>query len=224
MEGGHDEGRAVISDVPEVRPQVDEKEYGQTSSGLSELEMQVTLLGSTKTAKEGIRGVSLRCSKNRKERKVAIISEECFDFIHKVKWRLYDRRSARYAVFGYTDEKGTLHTLWMHRYIWEVMKGRIPEGMQIDHKNGDGLDNRIGNLRLCTCSQNNMNRRVKKIGASSTYKGVGYNKKNKKWTAHITRDRKVYSLGSYDLEIDAAKAYDKKAKELFGKFVAPNFK
>jgi hypothetical protein len=80
----------------------------------------------------------------------------------------------------------------------------------VDHKNHDGYNNKVENLRWATVSQNNQNRRKSK----NLYLGIS--KKYDKWQASIRKDGKKYYLGIFDSEIEASKAYDRKAKELFG--------
>ena len=104
----------------------------------------------------------------------------------------------------------------MHRVIMDA-----PKGMHVDHINGNGLDNRRENLRLCTNSQNHMNRKTHR-DSSSKYKGVSWNKRNSKWQAYIGSGIKRKNLGYFASESDAAKAYDIKAKECFGEFARLN--
>ena len=106
----------------------------------------------------------------------------------------------------------------MHRLI-----ANTPAHLFCDHINHDGLDNRRANIRNCTLKQNNANSRSAK-NASSKYKGVSWNKLRKKWAAYIKKDYKQLYLGLFENEIEAAKAYDRKAAELFGKFAKLNFK
>lgn len=99
----------------------------------------------------------------------------------------------------------------------------VPPGMVCDHIDGNGLDNRKANLRPATVSQNICNRPKTKRKTRSKYKGLEWNKIQRKWKVSIQcNGHKVY-LGSFASEIDAAKAYDKKARELFGPFARPNF-
>jgi len=93
--------------------------------------------------------------------------------------------------------------------------------MVVDHINHNTLDNRRFNLRICTKGQNNMNRKPY-IGKSSQYKGVIWAKHIKKWTSKIEKDTIVHHLGTFDREEDAARAYNKKAKELFKEFAYLN--
>lgn len=108
--------------------------------------------------------------------------------------------------------------IYMHLEIMSV-----PDGMEVDHINGNGLDNRRENLRLCTRAQNRMNS-VKRIGKSSTFNGVYWHKNCRKWRASLKLDGKEIHIGYFNTELDAAEAYDEKAFELFGEFAKPNFK
>lgn len=103
----------------------------------------------------------------------------------------------------------------MHRFIMGYPKGNI------DHINGNKLDNRKCNLRICTQSQNMMNSLKRKTNKSG-YKGVCWNKKYSKWEATLTVKYKHKFLGYFDDKIMAAKAYNKKAKDAFGKFAKLN--
>lgn len=107
----------------------------------------------------------------------------------------------------------------MHREIIKVDDGKF-----VDHINHNGLDNRKANLRPATQTENNRNRRKarrKKFG--SKYKGICWNKNEKRWTARIMYNRKSKYIGIFDDEIVAAKAYDRAAKKHHGEFAALNF-
>lgn len=99
---------------------------------------------------------------------------------------------------------------------------RPPEGMMVDHINGDQLDNRRANLRICLKSQNQKNR-TKTTGCSSRYKGVSWNEQTQNWKSSICSDGQRYHLGSFDAEVEAALAYDNAARRLHGEFAALNF-
>lgn len=108
-------------------------------------------------------------------------------------------------------------TILMHQAIVNT-----PKDKEIDHANHNGLDNRRSNLRICSHSQNLCNQ-MPTTGCTSHYKGVYWHKNENNWMARIAfRGQRLY-LGSFDIEIEAAKAYDKKAKELFGEFALTNF-
>lgn len=97
----------------------------------------------------------------------------------------------------------------------------VPDNLIVDHINGNPLDNRKVNLRVVTAQQNSFNTAARKF--SSNYKGVSKRNRRKPWEVNITHDGKDYYLGTFSNEDDAAKAYDKKAKELFGEFARLNF-
>lgn len=106
-------------------------------------------------------------------------------------------------------------TVYMHRQIIDAKKGE-----HVDHINGNTLDNRLSNLRICAPTQNLQNKKSK-IGTSK-YKGVYFNKSAKKWRAYITVNKKRRHLGTFENESDAALTYNKHAKEFFGEFALLN--
>jgi hypothetical protein len=145
--------------------------------------------------------------------KFAVIDAEDYDRVSQYNWCAVDFDHCWYAHTFKRD--GT--PLSMHRLITNA-----PKGLLVDHIDHSGLNNRKSNLRLCTNSQNQQNKRPTR-GSTSRYKGVDRWNFHKKFRARITHNGKRIHLGYFDSEIDAAKAYDKKAKELFGKFAYLNF-
>ncbi len=97
-----------------------------------------------------------------------------------------------------------------------------PIGMDVYHRNGNGLDNQKSNLIICSRSQLIIIR-PKNHRSKSRYKGVHWEGRWEKWTVRIMCNGKRYWGGSYSNEEDAAKAYDTKVKELFGEFAYLNF-
>ena len=142
----------------------------------------------------------------------ATVDTEDLGLLDEYRWQLMAKNHLRYARRN--DGK---KTVYMHRVIMNA-----PANMQIDHINGNGLDNRKANLRLCTCSQNQRNSRKKHI-ATSQFKGVDWHESNKSWRARICLNGKQINIGRYHDEFRAAKAYDVKAVELFGEFANLNF-
>lgn len=106
---------------------------------------------------------------------------------------------------------------FIHRYIMNA-----PRHLHVDHINGDRLDNRRENLRVCTQHQNNMSGSRKK-NSKSLFKGVSPCHSNNKWRSTVTFNYKQHHAGYFQTEEEAAKAYDKKALELFGEFARLNF-
>ena len=93
---------------------------------------------------------------------------------------------------------------------------------ETDHIDNNGLNNTRSNLRVCTITENHQNMR-KGINCSSQFKGVSWDKRDKAWTAQIQIDKKQHYLGSFESEIDAARAYDKAALRMFASFACLNF-
>ena len=138
----------------------------------------------------------------------AIVDADDFDMLSRFRWRLLRSGPNRYAI---NCDDGRI--VRMHRLIL-----RPPKNLWCDHINGDGLDNRKCNLRVCTPTQNSRNARPRE-NCTSKYKGVHFSRIKKKWIAKINKsDGRTIHIGSYDFEQDAAIAYDDKAIELFGEF------
>ena len=147
--------------------------------------------------------------------KFAIVDNEDYEWLNQWKW-CYN--SDGYTARGQWDPvTKKIITILMHRLIMNAKKGE-----EVDHANHNTLDNRKCNLRICTKFQNMQNSKLQK-NRSSKYKGVCWHKDNKKWKAYITYEGKRIHLGYYDIEEEAARVYDKKAIELFGKFAYLNF-
>jgi hypothetical protein len=105
----------------------------------------------------------------------------------------------------------------LHRAIMNAQPGEV-----VDHINGNALDNRRCNLRITTQAGNNKNARKRKDAQTSKYKGVHYSSREKKWKAQIQKDGIKYNLGTYETEIEAAKAYDNAAIDLFKEYAILN--
>ncbi len=141
------------------------------------------------------------------------VDDEDFDELNKHKWCVKDSSKRPYAV------RGKIYTVVrMHR---ELLKA--PKGIEVDHVNGDGLDNQRHNLRFATRYQNSRNvGKQKGIQYKSVYKGVHWQEKRKRWRARINVNNKEIYLGQYSLELDAAKAYNEAAVKYFGEFARLN--
>jgi hypothetical protein len=106
----------------------------------------------------------------------------------------------------------------LHRVILGLSDRRVMG----DHRNGDTLDNRRENLRASTNQQNSQNG-VTHSDSTSKFKGVSWDKQRGKWAAGIGISGKRISLGRFDSEHDAARAYDAAALKNFGDFARLNF-
>ena len=143
--------------------------------------------------------------------KVAIVDGAEYDRLNKYNWY-----ACRQGNCFYARRQERRRFIYMHRQVIAARKGMV-----VDHIDGNGLNNRRSNLRLCTVRENMWNRRP--TGGPSPYKGVRRRKENKKWAAQINCRGRRYHLGYFQNQIDAAIAYDKMAANLFGPFAYLNF-
>lgn len=149
--------------------------------------------------------------------KFAIVDDADYESVSKWKWAYCrDGYARRTKYIGVVDGKEKSRKIAMHR---EITNAAI--GMEVDHINMDRLDNRRENLRVCTTTQNKMNRKSYS-GSISKYKGVGWRKDTKKWVGRIVVNKKQKILGNFKSEIEAAKAYNEAAIKMFGKFARLN--
>ena len=143
----------------------------------------------------------------------AVVDAEDYERLVKYKWYLCQEGYLFYA-FRYAGRQ----QVRMHR---EIMNA--PKGVTVDHIDRNGLYNRKRNLRLCSRRQNSYNRRGNSR-CTSQYKGVYLHKSSGKWIARITCGGENNYLGLYENERDAARAYDEKAKQLYGDFAYLNIR
>jgi len=148
----------------------------------------------------------------------SLVDDEDFEYLKQFKWNVRIVSGTQYAKRNINiGEKQT--TINMHREIT-----KCPKNMMVDHINGNGLDNRKQNLRICTRSQNLMNSNKPKDAKSSKYKGVCFYKKGnyKRWRSEIRLNKKAIFLGYFVNEKDAALAYNEAAIKYYGKFAKLN--
>jgi hypothetical protein len=140
-----------------------------------------------------------------------------FDWLNQWKWSYRrDGYVVRAQHVGVFNGKQKQQMIRLHRFIMAA-----PEGMSVDHVNGDGLDNRRCNLRICTHTQNHQNRKSR-VASTSIYKGVYWWKHRQCWIAKITVNGSPKTLGQYDNQEEAALAYNAAAIKYFGEFANPN--
>lgn len=145
---------------------------------------------------------------------LALVDEEDFWVLAEYDWHATQRGH----VFTTIENR----PVYMHRLV-----ARTPADRWTDHINGNPLDNRRENLRICTPAENNRNRRKFRMTSAgcapkSTYKGVSCHA-DIGWAAAIRADGHQTTLGYFDDEIAAAKAYDEAARQHFGVFARLNF-
>jgi len=144
--------------------------------------------------------------------KFAIVDSADYYRLVKFQWFATGSYNTFYAARAHRGK-----TVKMHREITGA-----PGHLVVDHIDRNGLNNRKSNLRVCTNAQNVRNAGPRGNGLSR-YKGVSRHTRGKKWTAVIQLNNKTHYLGYFDNEIDAAKAYDKRASQLHGEFACLNF-
>lgn len=140
----------------------------------------------------------------------AIVDDADFDTLQKYNWQMHKH--------GYATRKKGLGHISMHR---EIMNP--PSGFDVDHINGNKLDNRRANLRICSRHENTFNQGLRSNN-NSGYKGVSWRKQERKWIAQIQANGKRKTIGYFDSAIEAARAYDNAAIEAYGEYARLNFK
>lgn len=145
----------------------------------------------------------------------SFVDDEDFEKISKISWYYAPKHTNSYALGRIRKNNKWIGTS-MHRHILRVAKGSF-----VDHINGNGLDNRKCNLRICTLSNNQWNRRKLK-GKYSKYKGVTFDKTVGTWQATLMVNYKRVFSRRFKTQEAAAEAYNKKALEMFGEYACLN--
>ena len=151
---------------------------------------------------------------------VALVDDEDYEWLSQTGWTAKGRITdpTIYAAHSRRDENGVRRHVWMHRRILGLERG---SPLQVDHINGNGLDNRRANLRVCTLAENHRNRR-KLRPTSSRYKGVSFHTFGHKWQSAIRCGDKNIHLGCFTDEETAALAYNVAATQLYGPYARLN--
>ncbi len=144
--------------------------------------------------------------------RVTFVDDEDFDWLSQWKW--YASSGTNGYFYAIRPARGTI--VFMHRLILKPEKSQV-----VDHANHDSLDNRKENIRICTNQQNQFNQ-LPQVGKTSKYKGVSWKETHKKWYVDIKLNGKKTFIGQFDDEVEAARAYNTKAREYFGEFAYLN--
>lgn len=148
--------------------------------------------------------------------KVAIVDDDVYERENGRKWHAFRGGNG----IWYASRKSSFpkqKTILLHR---EIMNA--PPDMQVDHINRNGLDCRRENMRLCSHIENQYNKDTY-LNNKSGYKGIRWHKRDKRWQARITVDRKVIHIGYFVTAEEAARAYDEAARKHHGRFAKTNF-
>lgn len=144
-----------------------------------------------------------------------LIDDSDVEVVSGLKWHAHPSHGSGGRALGhYACARRAGRTIYLHRLLLDA-----PKGKQVDHINGDKLDNRRANLRLATASENSANR--SDYRPSSGFRGVYRNKKG--WSAMISWGGRLHHLGTWGEREKAALAYDQAALEQFGQFATLNF-
>jgi hypothetical protein len=142
----------------------------------------------------------------------ALVDDEDYERVSTLSWNAIPQEHTVYAASWQNGK-----TIYLHRFILGITDCKI----KIDHEDHNGLNCQRYNMRVCTQTQNQGNRRKTTRPASSQYKGVSRHRK--KWRVRIEVDDDNINLGSFTVEEDAARRYDRAAREHFGEFALTNF-
>ena len=153
--------------------------------------------------------------------KVAIIDAQDAPEVFRYKWHAQKDGWTFYATATIRKEDGRQTALLMHRLILNP-----PPGIQVDHRNRNGLDNRRCNLRILDSPNQQRHNSKVPLHSGSGLKGVSYAKRsfhrNRKWRARIVVDGHEKHLGYFHTKEEAAMAYDAAALHYFGEFARTN--
>lgn len=142
-----------------------------------------------------------------------LVDDDLYDYLNQWSWNATLQNGTWYA--RRTDVGPARKQIKMHRLITNA-----PDGMFVDHINGNGLDNRRSNLRICTREENGRNRKLY-INSTTGFKGVQF-RGEKKYRARVSFDGRRIHLGYFETAIDAAKAYNAAAIKYHGDFARLN--
>ena len=140
-----------------------------------------------------------------------MVDDEDYDYLKQFDWHVSKDKCVSSAMGSHKNKRMLIHRLLM----------KAPDDMEVDHIDGNRLNNQRSNLRLATSSQNKCNRGARKDNRSG-FKGVSWHKKNKNWNVRIKADNKYLLIGIFQDKFEAAKAYNEAATKYHGEFAYIN--
>ena len=147
---------------------------------------------------------------------VTLVDDSDYEELNQYKWFAHKERDTAYVLRYQYNGFRQYGRVLMHRQILNPEKSD-----DVDHVNGDGLDNQRSNIRVCSRQQNLENQRLRSDNTSG-FKGVSLCNKNRAWRATVNLNGKQVHVGCYPTKEAAAQAYNHKAIELFGQFARSN--
>lgn len=148
---------------------------------------------------------------------VALVDDVDAEKVAAFKWHVSKPTRIVYAsAYVPRTIKGVYKKMYLHRFIMNC-----PKGLVVDHINGNGLDNRRENLRVCTHKENCRNK-TRRIKTSYKYKGVVLDKRSNTWYARIRHDKQRVLSKAVQTEVEAAHEYNKLAIQYHKEFACLN--
>lgn len=150
--------------------------------------------------------------------KFAMVDDKDFERVNQFKWFAQKMGHGFYAARTIVKPDGKKFQLYLHHFL-------LPGVARVDHRDGNSLNDQTENIRPATKQQNSRGFQRKKLGATSKFRGVCWNKRASKWIAqiHVTVGGDPVHLGCFINEEDAARAYDSAAVFYFGEWASTNF-
>jgi hypothetical protein len=145
----------------------------------------------------------------------ALVDDEWYDYLMQWSWSILPKNENTIYAKAIVRDNKTRHIIKMHRVVTGVA-----DGEEVDHIDGNGLNNQSHNLRICNRSQNTRNQHIRKNNKSG-YKGVcavHYGK----FSAQIMVNRKQIYLGRFETAEEASLAYNEACVKYHGEFARPN--
>jgi hypothetical protein len=146
--------------------------------------------------------------------KFATVDDGDFEFLSQWKWRI---GNTKYAVRW--SARPNRKQLLMHRLVLERMG--FSNFKEVDHADGNELNNTRSNLRPASRSENGCNKRIQSNNTSG-FKGITMVDRPLPWRSNITRNKKTVFLGYFSSAVEAASAYDIAAKQIHGEYAKTN--